>query len=1068
MQIARSKTSPTISACMIVKNEEAVLPRCLASIRDYVDEIVVVDTGSTDGTVAIAESFGARVYHHPWQNDFSLHRNQSISYASGRWIFIIDADEEYRASSRRGLRQELALAEKKGVDTLSLRVENAYAQGECTAWHNSIRLFRNNGRISYMGRVHNELQGYSNSAYSPSVLQHSGYALNQAREDEKFLRTRGLLEEEIKKDPEDPRNHHYLAVALLGKRFYDLAFQEAATALRLASDRQSEPLYLWTRFVAAVSCINLGRVEEAERLCVEGVKLNPLHLDSNYLLATISYSRGLFQLFLKYSDQYLALLGKAKKTPSIFKEMVLITIDHEWRIRLHRGFTYETLGISKKARKEYALSSRACPDNNEYSRLCSEFRLSRCESATTGQLGEKERELGNEVQKGENVIKTECGISLCMIVKNEEQLLPKCLESAKDYVDEIVVVDTGSTDRTVEIAESYGARIYSHPWEGDFSKHRNQSIGYAAKEWILILDADEAIDPASAPFLRNVLKEKNADSFYLPVRSAFDNGKGEAAHNSIRLFRNNGRIRYDGRVHNRLVGEQSSSMYPVTVFHEGYNLPAEKSYQKFLRTTALLKKDIEEQPDHPRAYHYLAASYLSEGMHQEALDRATQAINLAEKHGHSDHLYLWSHFIAGISSLKLGKLEEAEKVCLRGLAKNSLHLDSHYLLVFIRFDQQQWEKVLYHGHEYHRLFEEVMTQPGKFGLIVHNTINHHWRVKAYMGLALEELHDAEGAEKAFSLAIRLCSQKGEYHKLLAGHYLSKSNLASSEAHFRKAFECLSGDLDLLKTGVEIYSRLGEREKAKELLKQVVDLDESPVESSFRLGTIMLKESSLAEATGLFQRVIAENPRHTGALINMGLVAKREKRFDEAVSFFKMALREDPFSVEGLSNLGYTLYHKGDLNGAEDALGRLTRIAPELTDPLLLLSRIHVEQGHFDRAVEDCDALLRLLKLDRSVILQSLEDLADLYLKIGETLLRDGQMTVAYWAFKTALLLAKNAPHMFQRILALYPESGHSEEALDSKEEKVDFSPSGPDNTISAHDNSACGARASKMRGGLIR
>ena len=79
---------------MMVKNEEKLLPGCLESIKDHVDEIVIVDTGSTDHTVSIAESFGANVYHHPWENHFSKHRNQSMSYAKGDWIFIIDADEE--------------------------------------------------------------------------------------------------------------------------------------------------------------------------------------------------------------------------------------------------------------------------------------------------------------------------------------------------------------------------------------------------------------------------------------------------------------------------------------------------------------------------------------------------------------------------------------------------------------------------------------------------------------------------------------------------------------------------------------------------------------------------------------------------------------------------------------------------------------------------------------------------------------------------------------------------------------------------------------------------------------
>jgi glycosyltransferase involved in cell wall biosynthesis/Flp pilus assembly protein TadD len=1048
-QISRKTTPPTISACMIVKNEEALLPQCLESIKSLVNEIIMVDTGSTDQTVEIAKAYGARIYHHLWENDFSKHRNQSISYATGDWIFVIDADEILLSWGKAIAKYLL----DKAVDSIYVKVENDYADRECAAWHNSIRIFRNNGIISYRNRVHNELVGQMKSAYSAAVLHHSGYALDRVREDEKFQRTKGLLEEEIMRTPEDPRNHHYLSVSLLGKRLYDPALREAETALRLASNKQGEPLYLWTRFVAAVCCINLGRVDEAERLCLEAVKLQPLHLDSHYLLSTIGYSKGLIELFLENSHKYLSLVRRAKKTPNHFNHMVLNTVDHEWRIHLHRGYAFETLGLTKEAKMEYEVSSRVCPDKLEYHRLFSDLFSTKPKSAETGQLFEKEdivcsstglspKEVDpnpgleasqvfetNEVQQGDEETKTVPGLSLCMIVKNEEELLAKCLESVKEQVDEIVIVDTGSTDRTVEIATSYGAKVYSHSWEGDFSKHRNQSIGYATKEWILILDADEVVDKESAGYLREVLKEKKADSLYLIVRSTYDRGRGEAVHNSIRLFRNNGKIRYEGRVHNAIVGEQSSLVCPVTIFHVGYNLPEQKSHQKFLRTTALLKREIEDRPEHPRSYHYLAASYLSEDRYPEALDFSLKAIDLAERYSYSDHLYLWSHFIAGLANLKLGKLAEAENICLRGLAKNSLHLDSHYLLVFIWFNQQQWEKALYHGHEYQRLLEEFKTKPGAFGLIVHNTINHCWRVNAHMGLALEELGDAEGAKKYLSPAIHLCGDQGEYHKLLAGHYLSKSNFPSAEFHFNKAVEYSPDDLELLKGGVELFTKRGKKEKAKEILKRMIELDGSQVESHFRLGTLLFEENALEAAGGHFQCVIAVNPRHTGALINLGLVAKREKRLEEAVSFFKMALREDPFSVEGLSNLGYTLYHRGDLVGADDAFGRLSRIAPALTDPLLLLSKIHVQLGHFDRAVEDCDALLRLLDLDRNVVLHSLANLADLYIGVGRGLTQKGQPETAHWAYDTALLLSENAPDMLNKILSAFQEAGNFDGAL---------------------------------------
>jgi glycosyltransferase involved in cell wall biosynthesis len=83
-----------LSVCMIVRDEEELLPQALESVKLLADQIVIVDTGSMDQTVAIAESFGAEVYHHPWSNNFSYHRNQSIGYATGDYVIILDADEK--------------------------------------------------------------------------------------------------------------------------------------------------------------------------------------------------------------------------------------------------------------------------------------------------------------------------------------------------------------------------------------------------------------------------------------------------------------------------------------------------------------------------------------------------------------------------------------------------------------------------------------------------------------------------------------------------------------------------------------------------------------------------------------------------------------------------------------------------------------------------------------------------------------------------------------------------------------------------------------------------------------
>src|SRR5690606_13785698 len=99
-------------------------------------------------------------------------------------------------------------------------------------------------------------------------------------------------------------------------------------------------------------------------------------------------------------------------------------------------------------------------------------------------------------------------VALCMIVKNEEEVLERCLQSVKQLVDEIIIVDTGSTDRTKEIASTYTHHVYDFVWTKDFSAAKNEAIRHASAKWILVLDADEYMDTDEAAQLRRFLEEE--------------------------------------------------------------------------------------------------------------------------------------------------------------------------------------------------------------------------------------------------------------------------------------------------------------------------------------------------------------------------------------------------------------------------------------------------------------------------------------------------------------------------------------------------------------------------------
>lgn len=186
-----------------------------------------------------------------------------------------------------------------------------------------------------------------------------------------------------------------------------------------------------------------------------------------------------------------------------------------------------------------------------------------------------------------------------MIVRNEEKFLGGCLESVKDVVDEIVIVDTGSTDGTKEIAREYGARVFDFPWSGDFAAARNEALGHCMGEWILYIDADERLRPADKSYVRGILSDSGKVAYtvlFYPI-------VGYTAYREYRIFRNDPRIRFEGVIHESMVspichvaredgleiGESD-----LVIDHLGYEGDLT---HKHVRNVSLLRAQIENDPE---------------------------------------------------------------------------------------------------------------------------------------------------------------------------------------------------------------------------------------------------------------------------------------------------------------------------------------------------------------------------------------------------------------------------------------------------------------------------------------
>jgi O-antigen biosynthesis protein len=215
---------------------------------------------------------------------------------------------------------------------------------------------------------------------------------------------------------------------------------------------------------------------------------------------------------------------------------------------------------------------------------------------------------------GEGAIRGKGSVSVCMIVKDEAQHLPSALLSVKGFADEIIVVDTGSSDRTADIARLFGARLFSFPWNGSFSDARNFSLSQASGDWIFILDADEVLAASDlAPLTALVKRTVSPAAFSIVTRNytdeitrknwsanageyhAEERGRGWTPSEKVRLFPNDSRVRFDGAVHELLELSLMRCAIPiiacdVPVHHYG-KLDAARNLEKHERYYQLgLKK----------------------------------------------------------------------------------------------------------------------------------------------------------------------------------------------------------------------------------------------------------------------------------------------------------------------------------------------------------------------------------------------------------------------------------------------------------------------------------------------
>jgi len=269
------------------------------------------------------------------------------------------------------------------------------------------------------------------------------------------------------------------------------------------------------------------------------------------------------------------------------------------------------------------------------------------------------------------------GISICMIVKNEEKHLPKCLESVRGLGAELIIVDTGSTDRTVEIARNYGARVFYFPWNNSFSDARNESLKHATKEWIIWLDADDLLPETEHEKIRKLAHQKTDRGFHFILRNrGFDDSRCF----QLRMFPNCPDIRFEGAVHEQVASALKRLHMPfqntdITLIHTGYateEIVREKK-KKYLK---MMEAWLTEHPNDCLIQYQFALTNHTMDYHEKAVQEFERFLSHSDCLNQDKNVTFYALILTGRSYLNLGNTDKALHYLLEA---EKLHANSDFL-----------------------------------------------------------------------------------------------------------------------------------------------------------------------------------------------------------------------------------------------------------------------------------------------------------------------------------------------------------------------------------------------------
>lgn len=416
-----------------------------------------------------------------------------------------------------------------------------------------------------------------------------------------------------------------------------------------------------------------------------------------------------------------------------------------------------------------------------------------------------------------------------MIVKNEEELLPNCLHSIKNAVDEIIIVDTGSTDNTITIAKNFGAKVYHHPWNDSFSEARNRCLNYASGDWILQIDADEELEQEDIPNLQHAINNPEYNAIIVAIHSIIKDNVHKFY--NTRVFRL-GKGFYKDIIHEQIITEGKRLPTEIRLYHHGYNLDEKKMQMKWQRTTRLLKKQVEQNRFDSFAWFNLIRNYRTQDLFQDGIDAGEKALAIINPDPSSKptetnvnlHHYAMITYETANCYLHKNNFSNAEKLChtalsrLKELGIIPENIDIIFTLACIYLKDGCYRKAIAYFNQFLSLREWYLENINKNPLMI-DTLGYDYAAYQGMGYCFGNLGQWETAIIHLQKSISYNPKYLEAYKNLASCYSRLNNhVEAINTLLKTVSKCIADDDVILKLG-ELYIQQHAYEEATPYLEK---------------------------------------------------------------------------------------------------------------------------------------------------------------------------------------------------------------------------------------------------------